>query len=217
MTALADPWPGRIGAAISAAWRRLPTDLAQDVLEGVFIPHPGDAAIAALIASDRLRERLAERIAERLGIDRPTTADFADPPSRILLLGPAALEEAIRLAGVVRHGDRIGRLLLRREREEVAEALGRDGYDLALSRPRDAGASAPTESVATLIADCRRDGPLCFAAWTRSLPAPVATWMQALSPWIATSASGATEGRDAAEDISAAREGAAAVLRRNHG
>ncbi len=212
---------GRLDEAIAEAWRRLPQELPPATLARALGPPAlPSATLEALLASGRLRERLRDRVAGRLGIAPPGTADFDEPANGIALLGRASAVDAMHLAGVMRQAGRIGRLVLRRDRERVAEAVGREAFDLAIDgwsaggtdRGADEEPPGGTGPVEALIDDCRTQGPICMAGWIVTRPPALAGWLSALLPEAAAHAPLRADARN----IDAARRAALTVISRRH-
>jgi hypothetical protein len=198
---------------LSAAWRRLPSDLPVERLGEALTPALPSAALEALLASPRLGQRLADRVAERLGLKAPEPGDFDDAASRLVLKGRAAVLDAARLAGTIRQGTRIVRLVLREERERVRAAVGAQAYDLALSAARNDEAPAGGGTVENLISDCAAAGPRCLAAWSAELPDAVGGWLRLLGEVPRELVPALADRRD----VEAARLGAGVILARADG
>lgn len=205
---IGDIAPGHLRDAIDRAWKRLPKDIPHRCLDAAFDPPLPDAALNAVTASPRLEHRLADRVAERLRLRKPDAADFADPAARVILLGREAIAEAGRLAGVIRHGDRISRVLLRADRERLREAAGDQAFALALSAVRAEEAGGDGGSVETLIADFRDSAPRCLVAWSAELPESVGGWLRAILGILP----GNGEALGDRRDVEAAIRGAQAVV-----
>lgn len=205
---IGDIAPGRLRDEIARAWRRLPKDIPHRCLEAAFDPPLPEAAMNAVMASPRLEQRLADRIAERLQLRPPEAADFADPASRVLLLGREAVAEAGRLAGVIRHGDRIGRILLRGDRERIREAAGDQAFALALSAARVEEGGADGGPVDALIEDFRDSAPRCLIAWSAELPDSLGGWLRAILGLVPDNGAALGDRRD----VEAAIRGAQAVV-----
>lgn len=167
---------------LEAAWLRLPHDLERERLERLFTPALPGAALDRMLASPRLAERLADRVAAHLGLARPHVDDFVDPGAEIALAGRAVMDQAIRLAGPIRHRDRLRPLVLRNVRAEVAAAIGADAFAAALACPPGGEPAAGDAGAGDLISACQRDGVVCVACWVRQLPANLSGWIRALTP-----------------------------------
>lgn len=202
--------PASLAAAIEAAWNRLPEDLPADTVQGAFAPGWTASLVARVLAEPRTRGAAVDRLAQRLGLVRPSVDDFAAPESRVILLGPPAIRDAARIAGVMRNAGRIGRLILRQEREAVAEAVGREAFDAAVAHATRQDAPGPPWPVAEVLAACERDGPVCLAAWAQRLSDASARWVRALVPDAAAWDGGAPD----PAVVESARLGAAVVLAR---
>jgi len=204
---------GRSPDDIARAWRRLPRDIPPAVLASAFAPPLSDAALTALLASPRLEERLADRVGERLGLRRPEPVDFTDTASRVVLLGRDSVLEAVRLAGTIRYGGIIGRVVLRDDRERIREATGARAFDLALALGRDDDSAAAAMTMDDLIAACRESGPRCVSAWTAALPPGVGRWLRL----VAAISDDATPIIGERRDVEAAIHGAIAVVSSTEG
>lgn len=168
--------------ALEAAWRRLPHDLERHRVENTFHPPLPAAVVAHLLNAQRLEGRLARRVGDYLNLARPTEGDFQDPGARIVFAGRSAVEKAMRLAGAIRHRERIRTLVLRNVRAEVCAGIGEDAFSAALSCPETGPSPDTAWNTSDLIQACLRDGPICVACWVKVLPPAVGGWLGALIP-----------------------------------
>lgn len=171
-----------LAEALDRAWRRLPHDLDRPSLERAFRPALPAPAIDQLLRSRRIEQRLADRIADHLGMAQPTISDFQDPGAPILFSGGTGLAAAMRIAGAIRHRERIRPLVLRQARSDLVAAIGEDAFAAAQACTVPGPPPASEWTTTELIQACLRDAPLCVACWTKSLPPALRDWAIALMP-----------------------------------
>lgn len=171
--------------ALDHAWRRLPHDLERETIGTAFRPALPSAVIDRLLTSPRLERRLADRVASRLDLVRPGEEDFQDPGARIVFAGRAAVEKAMRLAGAIRHRERIRPLVLRHVRAEVCAGIGEDAFAAAQACATAGPPPGNEWNADELVQACLRDGPPCFASWVQALPVGIGGWITALVPFLA--------------------------------
>lgn len=203
-----------LAEALDVAWRRLPHDLGRERIDAAFNPRLPAAAIDQLLNSARLERRLADRIANHLGLVRPAEDDFHDPGARIVFAGQAAVAKAMRLAGAIRHRERIRPLVLRHVRAEISAGIGEDAFAAAQSCPVAGPPPTNQWTAAELVQACLRDGPSCVACWVRVLPPGIGGWIAALVPSLSDFSVPDYPDRDS---VSAGSLAAAAVLAQIHG
>lgn len=156
------------GAAVRPALRVHPERLGP----ALGAPLPAELC-RRLLASARLAPRVAELLESRLPLPHAATGQTLAGSSRLAVLEPAALAEAMRLAACVWHGRAMTSFILAAPRAALVNLLGEAAYDFAMANGDLAVEAATDATLEDLAAAVMREAAAIFRVWLDGLPEPL--------------------------------------------